>query len=497
MSDTATETSFAERMARVYSAAWDPAVKLVLLAPEVVGTRTSLESVLAKFPDLVPSGLLPLAIVDDASLAVVATHDLPELAAQGEVLRLFTTAVADEYQLALLDVDPILYVSSLAEELAARPVGINRILDEIGPAYLESHISHQKRPRDYVVRPIRIACQNVILGMAAIAQDSSFDGLTVPAWQTCEVPHVATHEGNRALAALMLCDAFQNGGTLEMRFDRKVQLRVPRKNGKGTQTTTYNGHPEEKVPASLRRYGRTVGVLLGAEIPGAITPTEARALFEAITPMPASLRARMATVTATYGLTPERVCFALLSGVWTAIELDFLLATSARAVSILGGGAPWTDRAARQAEAEACRAAVMTGMFLKRVDAVDAALAEEPEAARVVEDRKRGVVWAIHDDAAVVTLGGLDATTTLPWSASHPGTDQLHLVSRAAVTATTVSLLEQLVAHSENPVALLISRDAPEPTCPPGVIVLRCPDRLADIDKTIEDRLLTMRISRA
>ena len=56
MSETATETSFAERMARVYSAAWDPAVKLVLLAPEVVGTRTSLESVLAKFPDLVPSG---------------------------------------------------------------------------------------------------------------------------------------------------------------------------------------------------------------------------------------------------------------------------------------------------------------------------------------------------------------------------------------------------------------------------------------------------------
>jgi len=497
MTDTYTAISFAERMARVYSAAWAPAVKQVLLAPEVVGTRTSLESVLAQFPDLVPSGLLPLAIVDDASLAVVATRDLPDLASQGEVLRLFTTAVSDEFQLSLLDVDPILYVSSLAEELAARTVGINRILDEIGPAYLESHISHQKRPRDYVVRPIRIACQNVILGMAAIAQDASFDGLTVPAWQTCEVPHVVTHEGNRALAALMLCDAFQNGGTMEIRFDRKVLLRVPKKNGKGTGTTTYHGHPEGKVPASLRRYGRTVGVWLGAEIPGAITPSEARALFEAITPMPPSLRSRMGTVTATYGLTPERVCFALLSGVWTTIELDFLLATSARAVSILAGGAPWTDRAARQAEAEACRAAVMTGMFLKRVDAVDAARAEEPETARVVEDRKRGVIWAIHDDAAVVTLGGLDETTALPWSGSRPGTDQLHVVPRAAVTAATVSLLERLVADSENPVALLIARDAPEPTCPPGVIVLRCPDRLADIDKVIEDRLLTMRISRA
>jgi hypothetical protein len=479
------------RLARLYSANWDPPVKQLLLAPRLVGTRTSLEDVVAQFPDLVPSGLLPLAIVDDASLAVVALRDLPGIASEGHVLRLFTSEVADEFQFALLDVDPMLYVVSLAEELKARPLGLNRVLDEIGPAYLDSHISREKRPRDYVVRPIRIACQNVILGMAAIAQDSSFDGLTVPAWQTCEVPHVATHEGNRALAALMLCDAFQNGGTLEVRFDRKTQLRV------GGRTKTYSGHPEGKVPASLRRYGRTVGVLLGAEIPGAITPKEARALFQAITPMPATLRARAAKVASTYGLTPERVCFALLSGVWSAIELDFLLATSSRADSILDGGATWTDRVARQAESEACRAAVMTGMLHKRVDALDAARPGEEGAARVVEDRKRGVTWIVDENAAVVTLLGLDPMTPIPWSRAQPGVKTLHVVPRSAVSPATIELLQTMVSEAEAPVALLIPCDAPEPECPPEVVVLRCPDRLADIDKAIEGHLLTMRISRA
>jgi hypothetical protein len=480
-----------ERLARLYAADWAAPVKHLLLAPGIVGTRTSLDEVVAHFPDLLPGGLLPLAIVDDASLAVVALRDLPGIASQGRVLRLFTSEVADEFQLALLDVDPMLYLVSLAEELKARPIGINRILDEIGPAYLESHISHEKRPRDYVVRPIRIACQNVILGMAAIAQDSSFDGLTVPAWQTCEVPHVATHEGNRALAALMLCDAFHNGGTLEIRFDRKTQVRVDGK------TKNYSGHPEGRVPASLRRYGRTVGVLLGSEIPGAITPTEARALFQAITPMPASLRTRATRVATTYGLTPERLCFALLSGVWSAIELDTLLATSARAISILNGGAAWTDRVARQAESQACQAAVMIGMFHKRVDALDSARPGDDATARVVEDRKRGVAWSIDEEAGVVTLLGLDPASPIPWSRAAPGAETLHIVPRSTMSPATIDLLESLVDQADAPVALLVPGDAPEPQCPSEVVVLRCPDRLADIDKAIEGHLLTMRISRA
>ena len=332
-----------------------------------------------------------------------------------------------EHQLTLLDNDPFAYISSVDEELRARPEGLRRILDVIGPAYEQSHIRSERQPRDYVVRPIRLACQNVVIGLAAIAQDASFDGLSVVAWQTCEVPHLATHEGNRALAALTLCDAFRNGGTMEIRFDRSARV-----NANGRQVV-LDGHPEGRVPASLKRFGRTRGILLGEEDDAAITPSEARELFMAITPMPPDLRARVDGAISTRGITPERICFTLLSQVWREIELDFILATSSRAPSILAGGADWKHRGARQAEAEVCRAAVMVGMLHRRLNSLDNASGDGSSGIRVVEDRSRGVSWEINSEDPCVTFTCLDAEEPIPWTRGLTAAD-LRVVACSVVT---------------------------------------------------------------
>jgi len=191
----------------------------------------------------VRGSLLPLCLVDDRSIAVVALDDSIAGTRPGNVLRLVLADVPVAHQLRRLDVDPLLYVASLEEELTAREAGLKWVLDEIGPAYQEVFIDQCKRPRDFVVRPVRIACQNVIVALAAFNQDSAFDGLGVIAWKTCEVPHVGTHEANRALTALTLCDAFKSGGTMEVRFDRPA--RVESRDG----ARTYSGHPEGRVPA--------------------------------------------------------------------------------------------------------------------------------------------------------------------------------------------------------------------------------------------------------
>jgi len=202
-----------------------------------------LENSLDLLPAQVRGSLLPLCLVDDRSIAVVALDDSIAGTRPGNVLRLVLADVPVAHQLRPLDVDPLLYVASLEEELTAREAGLKWVLDEIGPAYQEVFIDQCKRPRDFVVRPVRIACQNVIVALAAFNQDSAFDGLGVIAWQTCEVPHVGTHEANRALTALTLCDAFKSGGTMEVRFDRPA--RVESRDG----ARTYSGHPEGRVPA--------------------------------------------------------------------------------------------------------------------------------------------------------------------------------------------------------------------------------------------------------
>jgi hypothetical protein len=483
----------AERLGLIYGSDWSDEVERLLLRPDEAASARSLDAALALVEELtgalLPSWLLPVAWVDEESLACLVIDVSPGVEI-GEVRRLHLRAVPTGQQLALLDVDPLLYVASLEEELASRAEGHDRILDVIGPAYEASYIDHEKRPRDFVVRPVRIACQNVIVGLAAITQDSNFDGLSVPAWQTCEVPHVATHEANRALAALMLCDAFQNGGTMEVRFDRRTAVTLP------DRTVTYESHPEGQVPASLRRYGRTVGVQLGADDPASISPREARDLFLAVTPMPPDLRRRVVAAAETAGVAPERACFALLSQTWREVEIDFLLACSGHAGSSLEGGAEWIKRGARQAEMEECRAALMAGMYFRRLNGRDNA-GTDAGGVRVVEDVSAGIEWEVLPESGAVVFSGCDLTDGVPWLSSGQVDRQseIALLPRSLAMVEAATQLHEL-RHTGLNAVIALPLDVPVPDSWGDLPVLRCPDRRADLDLTVEGKLLTSRISR-
>lgn len=445
--------------------------------------------------------LVPIMAVDEKSFACVIASDAvgDELPYEGRVVR-WHVDLPDEYrdfQAGLLDVDCYLYAESVQEELARRDQGWKLVFERIGPAYEKAYIDRLERPRDHVVRPIRLACQNVIVGFAAIAQDSSFDGLSVVAWQTCERPHVATHEANRALAVVTLCDAFQNGGTMEIRFDRPTRL----SDGGEPQTVT---HPERAVPASLRRYARTLGVTLGGTKSrkgkppdhnyAVITPKQARELFRAVTPMPDDLRLRVNRAERELGITPERLCYMLLKPVWRDVELDYLLATTDRVVSILSGGAKWTDRAGRQAESEVCRGAVMAGMLHRRLNSTDLAGADGD--VRVVEASTVGVHWECLDDVGAVRFTRMAHGAAVPWlTGSRVELDESLLVFPRVLVSD--ELLDTVRSYADRePTALVVPHDEEVPTLPRNVTVLRCPDRLADIDKTIEQKLLDARTSR-
>jgi hypothetical protein len=93
-----------------------------------------------------PRNLLPVAVVDEGSIACVVCSTGSENAGN-PVVRWFLSDVDPRYQGALLDVDVYEYLESLDHEMAARPDGLRRILDEIGPAYEESYLAKDKRPR--------------------------------------------------------------------------------------------------------------------------------------------------------------------------------------------------------------------------------------------------------------------------------------------------------------------------------------------------------------
>jgi len=421
-----------------------------------------------------PDNYLPIMPVDELSMACVEYVEGP--VTHIPVRRWHLGPIDPRFQDMLLDMDLAAYVRSLREELEYRPRGLNA-MDRIARKYKAQYASKGTRPRGSVLRPVQLACQNVVIGLAALRHDPMFDGLRVPVYLTCEVPHVATHEANRALAALILCDAFQNGGTMEIRFgDRGMPCRIP---------------------PGLARFARTIDVPLGVDDPECISPAEARRLFTAVTPVPDDLRLRLEDLVDRGIINPERACYVLMAGVWTAIELDYVFATSSRTESIMKGGASFDQRGARQAELESCRAAAMLGMLHRLLTNADSAGAA---GVRVFEDQTSHVSWNVNEDRGVVVLVA-DRPFALPWrSTNHKGSgtnsETLICIPRGLPTKSDHATALQLQSEfPDTEVALLVPADMAI-LVPSDVPTIVCPERLAELDVGIERRLATLRVGR-
>lgn len=442
-------------------------------------------SLLAAAVEPPPLNLLPLIPVDTRSIAcaVCVTHEAwgdENGSASGpapcEVVRWHLGAVPPSEQGAVIDSDAGRYLESVAEELASRPRILERVR-QVATRYQADFVQKDRRPKSHDLKPIQVACQNVIIGLATVYQDVTFDGLRVEHYLTCEAPHLAANEGDRALLAILLCEAFQCGGTMEIRFGAARQ--------------------EVGLPPGLMRYARSLSIPIGEDDPSAISPSEARRLFLAVTPMTDDLRARCADAMDRGLIGPERLCYTLMANYWDAHELDYILATSPRAVSILSGGADIVDRSARLAEIEICRAALMVGMLVRRIASQDGAGGGDG-GVRVFEDSCAPVQMRVLEEVGAVAISGLPAGA--PWLdrgvAPREGCDVLIAVPRGLpIPADLQCVADLATAYPDAIVALLIPADMAA-LLPPDQTRLLCPDRLAQIDAQVDRRLLSLGLGR-
>jgi hypothetical protein len=416
--------------------------------------------------------LLPLHLVDARSLACVVCARPGEEppAAFGWVVRWHLDDVPRRAQSRLLDLDVLRYIKAAARTDEALPQGKRKLAKAV-KKYAEEH-GNTTHPRAHVYRPIRLACQNVLVGEAVWAHDARFDGLNVRVWHSSQEPHVNAHEGTRALTAMMLAEAFRGGGTMEVRFDR---------------------HAEHLVPAALAQWARTAGLDVDDDQP-ALEPAVARELMLAATEMPTQLRNRVSELAAHGGLSVERACYTLLAGIWKPIELDFLLASSPRALDILRGGTHPLNRARHQAELDLCRAASMLGTLLARLQQPRGASVTESGSATAVEDERTPISWTVLADHGAVRFSGIEHE--MPWLPepvrSSNGT--LTVLPRSLPTDQDCPTAGEL-ADDAGVVALLTPQDVEELTGPP-VPHMRHPDRRSALDRGIEANLLASRVGR-
>ena len=428
-----------------------------------------------------PPGLVPVTYVDDRSLAcVVCTPEGGEPSgAEGSVVRWHLDNIPVAHQKQMVDIDAWEYLLSLADESRQLDVGFKGML-ELADEYHENFTDRSRKPKSKDLRPFQLACQNVIIAMAAMRYDDRIDGHQVHQWLACDVPHVATNEGLRALSVLTLCDAYQAGGTMEIDFRR---------------------HPEGRIPAALRRFGRTLGVRLGDELgPKRISPAEARQLFLAVTPMPAELQVRAEETIGTGYLSAESLCFALLSPIWRPLELDFLLACSSRVEGLLTGDTPVTARPARSAEMELGRAAVMAYTLWRRLDSKDTV--GSPSGSRVFDDTSHGVRWSVLPEYGALVFENVPPDD-VPWRTRSTSTPPIGPNGRLTVLPRPHPLPDDQEALQ----LLRRTGDAADPVvivapagsgCPGGgADFIEYPGDVGDLDDAVLGKLRSARRARA
>lgn len=468
-----------------------PALADILYRPdEAVGEGLSLDAalkMLAESAIQAPDSLIPVTFVDDWSFACLTLDDNRDYGwRKGQIVRWHLDSIDPAFQGAVLDVGVKQYIESLIDELGpAWDTGYDGMV-ELADSYRANFVEKGITPKSHDRRPFQLACQNVIIGLAAFQRDPRNDGSSVPFWLTCEAPHVATYEGTRALSALMLCDAFQSGGTMEIAFER---------------------HPERKVPASLRRFGRSRGINLGLETRGRknISPAESRSLFWDVTPMPNPLREGGRRLIKAGICSVERFCYTILAPVWSAPALDFLISSSnpQRISSILEGGCNVTDRQNRMVEMELMRAACLFETFVKCSNTNNTAVGlsgdvSSTSSVLTFEDRNNGVRWTLYGEESFAEVQGLPPGP-VPWLSDLSTSGRIIVIPRPHPIAQDFELANRLAVGdlaAGAPVVVLTDHVSTASDSR-RARVLRSPMRLQEIDLQIEQNLTRSRLARA
>jgi hypothetical protein len=149
------------------------------------------------------------------------------------------------------------------------------------------------------------------------------------------------------------------------------------------------------------------------------------------------------------------------------------------------------------AESEVCRAALLGGMLFRRLNALDTAGVNGE--ARVFEDTSVGVTWEVLPRHGAVLFDGVPSGP-IPWQrsgevrAAEDG--RLIALPRAHPTDVDVRMAGSLADTTGIPVVLVVPADRTDVVdCP--LPVLACPDRVSELDATIEGKLLASRIARS
>ncbi|MCF6147705.1 MAG: SMI1/KNR4 family protein [Candidatus Kuenenia sp.] len=256
------------------------------------------------------------------------------------------------------------------------------------------HQAGGQLPRSHKWRPYRFCVQDVILGITAVRHDKLYNRHEVDLFLTAEIPEYEADSGCRALALIILSDAYKSGGSMEVRFTKNVE--------------------GGRIPFELHTLAKRLGIDFTHISEGGITPKESKELYLALSEFNQELREKIIMMDESGKLSAMSVAYAVHRGVWTQQEIESLIFSSSHPESLLKGS--FTPEAWHlfYYDLVCCRTALMGGYLDRKLKSREY---DEQNVIMELEDDEREleIIFDPEVCAKIYHFDNTDGTIIVPW----------------------------------------------------------------------------------
>jgi len=178
------------------------------------------------------------------------------------------------------------------------------------------HVKGGGFPRAHHWRTLRSCVHDQVVGLTALRYKPEVSGLLIDVFLSSDHPDYEEGHGARALALLILADAYKCGGRMNLVFTKNVQ--------------------GGKIPDELVKLALEYGITFESTSQDRVTHREAVELFAALVDLPQEIR-EVVNRHEGNGLTLEGLSFVVASGLWSAEEATWLLQNCPRVEKLFMG----------------------------------------------------------------------------------------------------------------------------------------------------------------
>ncbi|KKT40260.1 MAG: hypothetical protein UW29_C0004G0028 [Candidatus Collierbacteria bacterium GW2011_GWC2_44_13] len=257
--------------------------------------------------------------------------------------------------------------------------------------YENSFRKRNKLPKNFDYRPYRWCSRDIVFSLLVVKHNRKGNFLEVDVCLIANPPQYVENSGAKVALGFLLSESYKCGGSMEIVFASNVE--------------------GGRVPAYICDLAIEMGVKLKHVFEGHITPFEARQLYLGLAGFSQTAKEKIMKMAVDKLISPERVCFLIMGGVWSLSEAESIILGSRHPERLLQSASDPEDRHLYLNDLRVAGSAILGGVLDRKL-----LRTELFEGGQIVESEDEESPLAIDFDSVYFAkIYHADTELMIPW----------------------------------------------------------------------------------